>query len=143
MKTKTPCAPHAQRAVIRPHAQQGVMLLEVLVAVLVFSAGLLGLVALQARALQFSMSAEDTNRAALLANEIGAVMWSNLSASVPDATYAAWQARVANAAVDGLPNGVGTITTAANTATVTVSWRPPSAASGAAGSRFVTQVLIP
>jgi len=122
--------------------QRGVMLLEVLISVVVFSIGLLGLVALQTRAHQYSMSAEDTNRAALLANEVVSVMWASQSASVPDATYTAWQARVASAPADGLPNGVGTVVTTGNTATITVSWRPPSAASGAADNRFSTQVVI-
>lgn len=125
-------------------AQAGVMMIELLISVLIFSVGLLGLVALQARAHQFSMSAEDTNRASLLANEMTATMWSSKAASVPDATYATWQARVASAAGDGLPNGVGTVTsTATNAATITISWRPPSAASGAANNRFVTNVVIP
>ena len=122
----------------RQRTQRGVMLLEVLISVLIFSVGLLGLVALQARAHQYSASAEDTNRAALLANEIGSVMWATQSASVPAAAYAAWQARVADPSVDGLPNGAGTVTTAGNTASITITWRPPSAASGAAANRYVT-----
>lgn len=123
-------------------ARAGVALIEVLIALLVVSFGLLGLVGLQTRAHQYSASAEDTNRAALLANDIASAMWVSQSASVPGTDYAAWQARVA-AAADGLPNGTGTVTTAGNTATITVSWKPPRAAAAAASSRFVTQVLIP
>lgn len=124
----------------RHAAQRGVMLLEVLISVLIFSIGLLGLVALQARAHQYSASAEDTNRAALLANEISSVMWGAKSLSVSAATYATWQARVADPSVDGLPNGTGTVTTAGGTASITITWRPPSAASSAAANRYVTQV---
>jgi len=126
----------------RRPAQAGVMLLEVLISVVIFSIGLLGLVALQTKAHQYSMSAEDTNRAALLANEIVSVMWASQSASVPDATYTAWQDRVASAPADGLPNGVGEVVTAGNTATITIRWRPPSAASDASDNRFATQVVI-
>lgn len=49
-------------------------LIEVLVAVLIFSFGLLGLVGLQARATQYGLSAEDANRAALLAAEMTGTM---------------------------------------------------------------------
>ena len=53
---------------------RGMTLVEVLVSLLIFSFGLLGLMGLQARALRFSIGAEDTNRAALLANEVAAQM---------------------------------------------------------------------
>ncbi len=127
-------------------AAGGFMLIEVLISVLIFSVGLMGLVALQARAHQFSVSAEDTNRAALLANEIVSVMWANQSASsvVPSATYDAWRTRVATATVDGLPNGDGKVTVAPDgrTAEVQITWRAPMARAGTPDNRFVTQVVI-
>ena len=132
--------PVVRRAV---HAARGVMLLEVLMAVLIFSVGLIGLVGLQARAHQYSMSAEDTNRAALLANEIASAMWSVQSTTLPAATYSGWQARVADPTVNGLTNGSGTVSVSGNVATVTITWKPPSAAASAASNRYVTQVLIP
>ena len=48
----------------------GVSLIEVLVSILIFSFGIVGLIGLQARALQYSTSAEDTTRAALLASDL-------------------------------------------------------------------------
>ena len=127
-----------------PRGQVGLTLIEVLVTILIFSFGLLGFVGLQARAIQFSMSAEDSNRAAMLANEISSTMLVSQSASAPAAVYSAWQARVAASAV-GLPNGQGTVSTTGNVATITLTWQAPGAASGTANSvnKYVTQFILP
>lgn len=121
--------------------QAGFSLIEVLTAILIFSLGILGLVGLQTQAIQFSTSAEDSNRAAMLANEIVATMWVNQSAAVPDAVLTAWQARVADPKVDGLPNGVGDVDVAGNQATITITWRAPNAPAGSQ-NRYVTQATI-
>jgi len=127
-----------------PRRQSGMTLIEVLTAVLIFSIGILGLVGLQTRAVQFSMSAEDTNRAALLANEIVSTMWAQQTVSVAPADYAAWQARVADPRSGGLPNGVGAVVVAGNLATVTVTWRSTNLAASAQNeNRFVTQATVP
>ncbi len=122
-------------------------LIEVLVAVLIFSFGLVGLVGLQARALQFSTSAEDTSRAALLANEMAAtmVLHQTNSPTTLASEITAWQARVADTTNAGLPNGAATVAASGNVATITITWVPPSAASAAFNSqnRYVTQVVIP
>lgn len=127
-----------------PRGQVGLTLIEVLVTILIFSFGLLGFVGLQARAIQYSVSAEDSNRAAMLANEISSTMLVSQSASAPAAAYSAWQARVAASAV-GLPNGQGTVSTTDNVATITLTWRAPGAASGTANSvnKYVTQFILP
>lgn len=121
---------------------RGVTLVEVLIAVLLFSFGLLGLVGLQARATQFSLAAEDANRAALLANELASTMWMAGTTDLPEETVQAWNERVADTAAAGLPNGVGTVTRVGGIATVTVSWRPPGAKTEST-HRYQTQVLLP
>lgn len=122
-------------------------LIEVLVAILIFSFGLVGLVGLQARALQFSTSAEDTSRAALLANEMATTMVVNqtISPTTLASQITAWQARASDATQGGLPNGAATVAASGNVATITVTWNPPSAASAAFNSQnqYVTQVVIP
>ena len=55
--------------------QSGVMLLEALIAILVFSFGVLGLVALQASAIQGSRDAQYRSQAAMLANDLIGQMW--------------------------------------------------------------------
>jgi type IV pilus assembly protein PilV len=125
--------------------QAGLTLIEVLVAILIFSFGLLGFVGLQARAIQYSVGAEDSNRAALLANELASQMVTAQAAAPTASMVSAWQARVADVAVAGLPNGAGTATTAGNVTTITLTWRSSAAASGAANSvnQYVTQVIVP
>lgn len=125
--------------------QSGMTLLEVLAAILVCTLGLVGLVALQGRAIQYSTSAEDTSRAALLANEIAAIMITSQTVALSDSAIIAWQTRVADAARGGLPGGDATINTSGNVATITITWQPPWAAGAAANSQnqYVTQVLIP
>lgn len=130
MKTRKPLA-------------RGISLIEVLVVVVIFSFGLLGLVGLQARALQVSVSAEDSNRAALLASEVAATMWNNNSATLDAAVVEAWAARVADSAAGGLPGGVGTVVVDAGVARITVSWVPPGQGTDAQPSRYITEVLIP
>lgn len=121
--------------------QSGMTLIEVLVAVLVLSFGILGLVGLQARAVQYSVATEDVGRASLLANDLISQMWLSNSAdlgAVRPAILADWQARVAAT----LPNGVGTLTVNGALATVTLTWRQPSATSSETDS-YTTQVVVP
>jgi type IV pilus assembly protein PilV len=122
-------------------AMRGFTLVEVLVALLLFSFGILGAVATEARILQATAQNEDRSRASLLANEIIARMWAERSVSV-DAT--AWQLRVADPAVSGLPNGAGSVSKpdADGMVTITVTWRPPSMAATSPPNRFVTTASI-
>lgn len=131
----------------QPHrisnAEAGLTLIEVLVAILIFSFGLLGFVGLQARAIQYSTSAEDSNRAALLANEMASTLTLNRTATPTPAALADWQARVADTTANGLPNGLGTVATAGEVATITITWQATTATTGAANSvnRYVTQTV--
>jgi type IV pilus assembly protein PilV len=127
---------------LRRLAQRGVSMIEVLVVLVLFSFGLIGMVGLQAKAVQYSVSAEDSSRAALLANEIVSAMWGANTINLPAATVAAWNAQVADATTRGLPNGTGTVVVNGNVATVTVTWRAPHEPTTAAHS-YVTQVQLP
>ena len=122
--------------------QRGVSMIEVMVVIVLFSFGLLGMVGLQARAIQTSVSAEDNNRAALLAHELATLMWSNNTVSLPNTTITAWNQRVANATALGLPEGEGLVVVNGAVARITVAWRPPHQAEGDK-RRYVTEVLIP
>jgi len=129
-----------KRRPLRRH-QRGVMLIEVLVSILIFSFGLLGAVAMQIRAVQYSANAEDRNRAALFANEIASTMLLTGTVALPTAVTANWNTRV-GAAGTGLPGGVGDIAVDATgrTATIRVRWTPTF--SGGVGQRFETQVTM-
>lgn len=126
----------------RSHRQTGIALIEVLVATLLISFGLLSLVSLQAKAVQYSVSAEDSQRAAILASDLAAEMWGANTTAVSAGVVAAWAARVAAPATSGLPNGSGTVTMlTANRARIQITWQPPNLPSGST-NRYITDVEI-
>jgi type IV pilus assembly protein PilV len=139
-----PAGTPATRRTLPSRRARGMSMIEVLVAIVLISFGLLGLVSLQARAVQVSVSAEDSQRAALLAGEIAAAMWGANTVSLDAGVVTAWEARLADPAVAGLPNATGTIDVAASgdIARITVQWRAPHAATGQE-NRYVTDVVIP
>jgi len=122
--------------------RHGLSLIEVLIVMVLFAFGLLGLVGLQARAVQSSAGIEDAQRAVMLANDLAGAMWGANSVILNEAAITAWQAEVANPLDRGLPEGVGTVVVNADVARITVSWRPPHLASGNS-YRYVTEVVIP
>jgi type IV pilus assembly protein PilV len=125
----------------RGRQQAGIALLEVLVAILLFSFGILGLIGLQARAISFSTDAEDRNRAAMLANEVATLMWLNNSLTVPEPSLTPWKARVGAS----LSSGVGEVVpdAAAGAADVLITWRAPSKPASEPASQLVTRVVLP
>ena len=88
----------------RAAQQGGFMLLEVLVAILIFAVGVLGLVGLQANAVQQSSLTKYRTDATLLANELVGQMWvgdrgfAALTAAFDSASagpdYTAWKGKV-------------------------------------------------
>ena len=121
---------------------RGVALIEIMVAVLLVSFGLLGLISLLGRSSQLAVGAEDSQRASLLASEMASSMWSANSTTLDAGVLSAWAGRVADASKTGLPNGVGTVAVNGTVARITVTWRPPRAAVGEE-SRYITDVAIP
>jgi type IV pilus assembly protein PilV len=128
-------------------SQRGATLIEVLVAVLIFSFGLLGLIGLQSRAMQFSGDADGTNRAAALSSELTSYMNIFETGDVADANlsgpYAAWLLKVQTPASGGLPGGTGTVTAlGGNPATfnISIQWTTPS---NPLPRRYVTQFVTP
>ncbi|MFZ6754303.1 type IV pilus modification protein PilV [Undibacterium sp. Dicai25W] len=125
----------------QPRNQSGVLLIEVLVSLLIFSVGILGLIAMQAKATNSSYYSEDRGRASILASEIVASMWNQKTLSLPQATIDAWNARVKNSTVSGLPSANGTVAPDANgVVTVTITWQEPSLPTQ---SQYITQIAMP
>jgi type IV pilus assembly protein PilV len=116
----------------------GFLLFEVLVSILVFSFGILGIVGLMSVAVKQSSGAKYRADASLLANELIGQMWVgdrrfvalnagfNSPPAAPSAAYTAWVARV----LATLPNAAAP--------QVTVAQVP----GGAAGARPTTQVTV-
>jgi len=123
------------RAMMKP--QRGVVILESLIAILIFSLGILGLVGLLAASIRNNASAKYRTDASMLANQVVGRMWvadkSNASLkanfeSPNGAGYAAWQTDVANALPGAAANAPTIAIDADNVATVKVRWQAPGEA---------------
>lgn len=137
--------------------QGGVMLLEALIAILIFSIGILGVVGLQATAVRQSTEARYRSEAAHLAEQLLGTMWTsnreltalqtqfNTCAAVTCAGYMNWLARV-QATLPGVEPGTPTepAVTVDGTGIVTISvfWRSPGDSAADAPHRFDVQAQI-
>jgi len=108
--------------------QRGILLLESLVAILIISFGVLGLVGLWANSVKNVSEAKYRSDAAYLANEMVSQMWLARPITAAYTAPTSWTDRVKNT----LPNGGGTVVVAADPdvptnlrATVTVTWTLP------------------
>ena len=117
------------------HGQGGVALLEALIAILLISFGILGIIGLQANSIAFTTDARYRVDAGALADRLVAEMWVNpaniagytwAGAGAPPAAVATWVADVQNAlpGATALPPliDVG----ADNVVTITVRWQLPN-----------------
>lgn len=108
-------------------SQEGMVLIESLLAILVFAVGVLALVGLQATAMQESEANRQRTEAAFLANQILAEMWAgnpdNLAsnAGTYDSVETAWGRR----ATEILPSGSVLVAVNGGAVTITVNWLPP------------------
>jgi len=138
MKSRLP----SRRTAAGRSASRGFMLLEVLVALLIFSIGVLGIIGLQAAMTKAQTGSKFRADAAFLAQRVIASMWSDRAglASYAGANCAGhtrcseWAADVARA----LPGGAATVTVTpladgtvggvvvAADVTVTITWSPPN-----------------
>ena len=123
-------------------AQHGMALIECLIAMLVFSFGLLGLLGLEARVMNISVDSENRNRAAMFASEVSSQMWLNGNVVLPGANLTALQAKVHDMSQGGLPSGVLTVAQVGttNAANITITWQETS---DATLSKLTTQVILP
>jgi type IV pilus assembly protein PilV len=133
------------RAYARRHNHRGFALVEAMVSMLIFAFGVLGLIGLEARGVQFSVDAENRNRAALLASEIASSMWLAGNVAQTPAQIAAWnvQANETNAPLTGLPSGAVTITpvgATTNATDITVTWQAPTRTTT---DQLTTRVILP
>jgi type IV pilus assembly protein PilV len=128
----------------RARAQRGVALMECLMALLIFSVGLLGLFGLEARVMNVSTNSENRNRAALFASELASQMWLNGTVTPGTADYAALEASVNDQTKGGLPGGAVVVAQIGltNAADITVTWQEVSDAPGNP-STLTTRVVLP
>lgn len=148
MKTRTAALRRLHRP-SRRSASRGVVLIEALVGIMIFTIGVLGLVGLQAAMIKTQTQANYRAEASQLAEELVNRMWIDTAnlASYADTTRCKaldacnqWLARV----TDRMPGGIApSITTTADGRTdIVISWISPgeSAADGTHSFRTVTAV---
>ena len=130
----------------KPDQQQGVIILEALIGILIFSLGVLALVAMQAISVSTVSNSRYRTEAAFLANEIIADMWVDRGVNygnVPN--YVVTSGSAAGAPAQAWVNKVYTMLPGSNTyppnvavvtpasggrqVTVTLRWRAPDAVS--------------
>jgi type IV pilus assembly protein PilV len=138
-----------KRVLQRPRiarTQGGIALLECLMALLIFSVGLLGLLGLEARVMNISVDSENRGRAALLASEIASQMWLNNTVTPGTADYTALLARVTDQTQGGLPGGIPPsvvpVAGTTNAADITITWQETSDPA-ATPSTLTTRVILP
>jgi type IV pilus assembly protein PilV len=127
------------------------MLLEVLIALLIFALGVLGLVGLQANAIKQSGQAKYRADATLLANELIGQMWvsnrstdalkANFSSADGGAAYTAWKARVA-AALPGVGDHPPVVTVTAIAPLNAIVAGAAAAPTGLAASNRISVTLL-
>lgn len=141
--------------------QSGFTLLEVLVAMLVLSIGLLGLAGLMASSMRNNLSASNRTQATWMAYDIidrmranRASAWAGsyttglgtpsvCSSAVPGGTIqaqdiAAWKNQIACA----LPAGDGSVTVAGKKATIVIRWNDSRGTQGAANQTFSVETQL-
>lgn len=145
-------------------SQSGIMLLEALIAILIFSLGILTVLALQATSIKLTGDAKYRTNATLLANKLIGQMWvsgGDLAAlkanfETGGAAYIAWLADVSDK--EGLPGVVaesdGVVSTlplvtvdatagaTAGQAIITLFWRTPEMPADQAGHRHIVTTQI-
>ena len=125
----------------KSNGQGGSILLEALVAILIFSVGILAVVGMQTSAVKAASDAKYRSDASLLASELLGQMWvsdrigTNMQTNFQGGggtdrgAYTTWLANVA-AALPGVAAGVNqplvTVNTASGLVTVAVFWKLPS-----------------
>lgn len=135
--------------------QKGVGLLEVLIAILVLSVGLLGMASLQLNAMKFNESATVRTQANILAYNVVDRMRANRSVALagtynigidetPSGTTVAsndliwWKQQLSQ----NLPEGKGSITQAGNIFTITISWDESRIEGDGAVQSFIYETRI-
>lgn len=133
--------------------QQGVMMIEALVGILIFSFGILAMMGLQAISIKNTVEARYRTEASFIANEIIGTMWTECggatctlssydTTSGTNPKMTAWRTEVADKLPGIVVGGANspTIVVAGNAVTVTVFWRIPGSDATTRNFRTIAQI---
>ncbi len=118
-------------------AQQGVVLLEAMIAILLFSIGVLAVVGLQAAMINNTSGAKSRMDASYIAQQRIGLMWSD-----PSNLAAYLEAAPGTDISNLLPAGRRITTQSGVQVTVTINWQETGAASGVTTHNFTTTASI-
>lgn len=127
--------------------QTGIALLEGLIAILIFSLGILAIVGMQAVAVKQSTDARYRTEAALLAEQLIGMMWVDNRATLntkygPNgAGYNAWLADV-SAVLPKASENPPEVNIVSGEVTVTIYWQPPGDSSATGRHKYTTTAHI-
>lgn len=133
-----------------PASQSGVMLIEVMIAILIFALGVLGIVSLQAASVSQISDAKYRSDASFLANQLFATMWvgdrtvatlqSKFNTNNPD--YVTWKNKVTGSLPGVASKAPDVVVSNDGIVTVTIYWLPPSAPAGTGHNKYVAVAQI-
>lgn len=131
-------------------SEHGFSLLEGLVAILIFSLGVLALISMQATSIQQSSGAKYRSDASLLANDLIGQMWvSDRTAATLQtnfmsggANYTTWVNNVQATLPTAAASAPSVSVTGTGVATITIFWKAPNEAASAAANRYTTVAQI-
>lgn len=134
------CRPMPRTRGKRVH--RGVALIEVMVAVLILSLGILGLVGLQASAIGMSGEADDRSRAAMLADEAISAMWARRSVSLSEDELTAWE-EVVQAQLPNAEGAVQAVAGRTDAADISITWKPHASKTSEESRALKTRIYLP
>lgn len=129
-------------------AQKGVVIIEALVAILIFSVGVLGIVGMQANMVKNTSESKYRADAGYIAQQIIGGFWSHPDNLPPDGGPPTTEANIAALGITDidmasvttmLPNGTLLVERTGDRYDVTITWQQP----GEAPHNFVTSASIP
>ncbi len=133
--------------------QQGVMMIEALVGILIFSFGILAMMGLQAISIKNTVEARYRTEASFIANDIIGTMWTECGGTTcvlssfdttagTNPKMTAWRTDVANKLPGIVVGGANspTIAIAGNQVTVTVFWKIPGTDAATHNFRTIAQI---
>jgi type IV pilus assembly protein PilV len=120
---------------------RGFTLIEIMVSLLIFSVGILGMAGFQAMSTRSSVEASERSRAALMANEMIAKMWEAHSTKLDDEAKKKWDERLQEALNDEAVGVVTRLNDDVDAVLIKITW--PSVARDSTTSTYITEFAIP